>query len=97
MDDTINATNNLLINAGVIGAVALILIIGGGYLLYLFGGRLCNIADRFVTGTLTNMANMVTQLDNHGEVMKEISTTQKEIHRLQVRLSDRVEDLYRKP
>lgn len=96
MEETAQSISTLLVNAGVIGTLALVIVLGLGYLLYNFGGRLCGIADRFVTGTLEHMGEMVLQMDSHGEVMKEISDTQKEIQLSQARLVDRVEDLHRR-
>lgn len=96
MEDAVHSINSLLVNAGVIGTIALVLIIGGGYMLFIFGGKLCKIASDFVAGTLEHMGKMVEQMNSHGTVMKEISETQKEIQKTQSRLADRVEDLHKK-
>ena len=99
--EVIDATTQFIVNVGVVGALAIILLLGFGFVVYKVGLSAVSVADRFVTGTLETQARLVesseAQSVMHHQVMAAITTTQAQIQQNQERMANRLDTVCRGP
>lgn len=93
--DVSEAMTSLLINAGVGGGIAIITLLGFGWIVYSIGKKFVDVADRFVTGTLQFQLSLVEKFDEQTEKQalsfSAITKTQIEIQSHQEKLADRLD------
>ena len=90
-----DGVNTLIVNAGVVGAIAIILIIGFGWIIYSIGNKIVDLATKFVTGTLQFQETLVQRFDEQSEkhtaAFSEMTKAQTEMQHNQSKLADRLD------
>ena len=89
-DKAADAINSILVNAGVIGTLALIMLVGGGWIFYSIGMKMVGVADRFVNGTLEFQDKLVERFDSQSAIHASSSA---ETAKSMTRLADRLDDV----
>lgn len=99
--DVIQASNNLVASAGVVGAIAITMVIAMLAAIYLAGRKLATISERFVSGTLAFQDRLVNQMNemsiSHSRAMDEITKTHMNLHSHQQIMSARLDGLCKAP
>lgn len=90
-----DGVNTMIVNAGIVGTIALVLIIGFGWIIYAIGNRIVDLATKFVTGTLSFQETLVQRFDQqsekHASAFGEMTKAQTEMQSNQAKLADRLD------